>query len=122
VLVGEFVPVSVSTAKVWLAGTVSCADQEIVQPVPVPVAATQLVVEPELAVAPSMNTAACPVEGDTNAGLRALLCARPELEPIVKVPLACWSEAVPFEAPRPLPEPPPEQAESSTAVQMHATD
>jgi hypothetical protein len=85
--------------------------------VPVPVVAVQVVVEPELEVAPSMNTAACPVEGDTNAGFRVTLCASAEGAPIVNVPLTCWTEAAALGL---LLEPPPAQAESSAAVPMQA--
>jgi len=85
--------------------------------VPLPAAATQLVVEPALVAAPSMNTAACPVEGDTNVGFRPMLCACAEGEPIVKVPLTSWSGAAPL---GPVLEPL-EQLESSIAVPMHIT-
>jgi len=55
VLAGAFVPVSISTAKVCVAGTVRAADQLIVLPVPVPVLAAHVVVEPAAAAAPSMK-------------------------------------------------------------------
>jgi hypothetical protein len=119
VLMGLFEPVSVSTAKVWEAGTVSAADQLIVQPVPVPVTAEQVVVEPAALAAPSMNTAAWVVAAETYAGFRALFDAPFTESPIFKVPLTCWTVDEPGVPGELLFEPPLEQAARKTAVPIH---
>jgi hypothetical protein len=95
---------------------------EIVQPTPVPLAETQVVVEPAAAVAPLMNTAACAAEGETNAGFRRMLEVLVAGSAIVMVPLTCCKLGEPV---RPLaelpPELPPEHAASETTLTMQAT-
>jgi hypothetical protein len=65
------VPLSISTAKVWAAGTLMAADHVIVQ-----ADDEHDVVEPAGAVAPSIKTAALVVAGEMYAGLRTLLDQR----------------------------------------------
>jgi hypothetical protein len=124
VFAGKFEPVSASTANVWGAGTVSCAAHVIVHPVPVPVEALHVVVCPAVVAAPSMNSATCFVDAETNAGLRLVLVAVDPGLPMSNVPLTdcvvtpgpgvtTGAGELPFD-------PPPPHEASSMAVAMHA--
>jgi hypothetical protein len=78
----------------------------------------QVAVEPEKT--PAMKTEACPVEGETNAGLRALLDVPAAGCAIVMVPLT-FSTVV-FGAVYVLePPPPPEHAASDATLAMQAS-
>lgn len=100
------------------------------QPVPAPVVAEHVVVEPAAVAAPSMNRAACFVAAETYSGLREALDARTLLDgrapcdvTMDKVPLtfcADWGTAGLLFKPPPPELPPPEQALSRPAMPRHA--